>query len=143
VRAVQTNYVGGVSAGLATANAIRRQGHGTLLVLSSVAGVRAHKTNYVYGSSKAGLDTFAQGLGDALVDSGGRVVVVRPGFVHTRMTEGMPAQPFATDADSVAAAIVTGLQRNQELIYAPGALRWVFTAFQLLPRPLWRILSAR
>jgi decaprenylphospho-beta-D-erythro-pentofuranosid-2-ulose 2-reductase len=143
VRAVQTNYVGGVSAGLATANAIRRQGHGTLAVLSSIAAARGRRSNYVYGSSKAGLDAFAQGLGDALVGSGGRVVVVRPGFVHTRMTEGMPAQPFATDADSVAAAIVEGLQRNREVIYAPGIIQIVFGVFRLLPRPVWRIISAR
>jgi decaprenylphospho-beta-D-erythro-pentofuranosid-2-ulose 2-reductase len=143
VQAVRANYVGGVSAGLATANAIRRQGHGTLVVLSSVAGLRARRSNFVYGSSKAGLDAFAQGLGDSLVDAGGRVVVVRPGFVHTRMTAGMPSQPFATDAETVADAIVGGLQRNAETIYAPGILQWVFGVMRLLPRPLWRIVSAR
>ncbi len=141
--AVQVNYVGAVSAGLAVANAIRRQGHGTLVVLSSVAGIRARKSNFVYGSSKAGLDAFAQGLGDALVDGGGRVLVVRPGFVHTRMTEGMEAQPFATTPEKVAQAIVEGLQRNRELVYAPGILRYVFGVMRLLPRPVWRIISAR
>jgi decaprenylphospho-beta-D-erythro-pentofuranosid-2-ulose 2-reductase len=143
VQAVRANYVGGVSAGLATAAAIRRQGHGTLVVLSSVAGVRARKANYVYGSSKAGLDAFAQGLGDSLADAGGRVLIVRPGFVRTRMTAGMPDGPFATDADAVADAVVSGLQRNAEIVYAPGFLRWIFGAFRLLPRPLWRIISAR
>jgi decaprenylphospho-beta-D-erythro-pentofuranosid-2-ulose 2-reductase len=143
VLAVRANYVGGVSSGLATANAIRRQGHGTLVVLSSVAGVRARRSNFVYGSSKAGLDAFAQGLGDSLVDAGGRVMVVRPGFVHTRMTDGMPAQPFATDPDAVATAIVSGLQRNVEIVYAPGVLQVVFGLLRLLPRPLWRIVSAR
>jgi decaprenylphospho-beta-D-erythro-pentofuranosid-2-ulose 2-reductase len=143
VQAVRVNYVGGVSAGLASAAAIRRQGHGTLVVLSSVAGIRARRSNFVYGSSKAGLDAFAQGLGDALADTGGRVVVVRPGFVRTRMTEGLPAQPFATDAEAVADAIVTGLQRNREIIYAPAILQGVFGVMRLLPRPLWRIVSAR
>jgi decaprenylphospho-beta-D-erythro-pentofuranosid-2-ulose 2-reductase len=142
-QAVQANYVGGVTSSLATANAIRRQGHGTLVVLSSVAAVRARKSNYVYGSSKAGLDAFAQGLGDALVDKGGRVMVVRPGFVHTRMTRGMPAQPFAIDADAVASAILSGLQRNADIVYAPSILRYVFGVFRLLPRRLWRIVSAR
>jgi decaprenylphospho-beta-D-erythro-pentofuranosid-2-ulose 2-reductase len=143
VQNVRVNYVGGVSAGLATAGAIRRQGHGTLVVLSSVAGLRARRSNFVYGSSKAGLDAFAQGLGDSLVDAGGRVLVVRPGFVHTRMTRGMAAQPFATDADTVAEAIVSGLQRNAETIYVPGVLRGVFGLLRLLPRALWRIVSAR
>jgi decaprenylphospho-beta-D-erythro-pentofuranosid-2-ulose 2-reductase len=143
VLAVRANYVGAVSAGLAVANAIRRQGHGTLVVLSSVAGVRARRSNFVYGSSKAGLDAFAQGLGDSLLPAGGRVMVVRPGFVRGRMTEGMAPQPFATDPDSVARAIVAGLQRNAEVVYAPGILEWVFGVFRLLPRPLWRLVSAR
>ncbi len=75
---VTTNYVGAVSSGLASARLLRQQGHGTIVVLSSVAGERARRSNFVYGSSKAGLDAFAQGLGDALVGSGVRVVVVRP-----------------------------------------------------------------
>lgn len=141
--AVRANYVGAVSSGLATANAIRRQGHGTIVFLSSVAGIRARSSNYVYGSSKAGLDAFAQGLGDSLIPAGGRVMVVRPGFVHSRMTAGMDAQPFSTDPDTVAQAIVEGLQRNREIVYAPGILRWVFAVMRNLPRPLWRIVSAR
>jgi decaprenylphospho-beta-D-erythro-pentofuranosid-2-ulose 2-reductase len=141
--AVRINYVGIVSSGLATANAIRRQGHGTIVVLSSVAAIRARKSSFVYGSSKAGVDAFAQGLGDALADAGGRVLVVRPGFVRTRMTEGMPAQPFATDADTVAAEILVALQKNQEIVYAPRVLRYVFGVMRNLPRPLWRIVSAR
>jgi decaprenylphospho-beta-D-erythro-pentofuranosid-2-ulose 2-reductase len=141
--AVDTNYVGAVSAGLAAANLVRRQGHGTIIFLSSVAGVRARASNFVYGSSKAGMDAFAQGLGDHLLQAGGRVMVVRPGFVHSRMTQGMAAQPFATDPDAVAAAITDGLQRNREIVWAPGILRLVFTAFRSLPRPIWRIVAAR
>ncbi len=79
---------GAVSSGLAAANRLREQGHGTLVVLSSVAGERVRAENLVYGATKAGLDGFAQGLGDALQGTGARVMVVRPGFVHTRMTEG-------------------------------------------------------
>jgi decaprenylphospho-beta-D-erythro-pentofuranosid-2-ulose 2-reductase len=141
--AARANYVGGVSSCLAVAGRIRQQGHGTIVVLSSVAGVRARKSNYVYGSTKAGLDAFAQGLGDALVDAGGRVMVVRPGFVHTRMTEGMDAAPFSTTPDVVARCILEGLQRNREIVWAPGVLRYVMTVMRHLPRPLWRIASAR
>ena len=67
---VTVNYTGAVSVGLAVAAQFRRQGHGRLVVLSSVAGERVRKANFVYGSSKAGLDGFAQGLGDALAGSG-------------------------------------------------------------------------
>lgn len=140
---IATNFGAAVACGVRVAEVFRRQGHGTLVVLSSVAGVRARRDNFIYGSSKAGLDAFAQGLGDSLVDSGARVVVVRPGFVHTRMTAGMPAAPFATTPDAVAARIVRGLESGAEVVWAPSILRWVFAALGSLPRGLWRRVSAR
>ncbi|MFF9568113.1 SDR family NAD(P)-dependent oxidoreductase [Streptomyces sp. NPDC014685] len=82
VRVVRTNYTGAVSAGLVCAGALQAQGHGSLVVLSSVAGERVRRADFIYGSSKAGLDTFAQGLGDALHDTGVHVMVVRPGVVR-------------------------------------------------------------
>ncbi|CAN5731373.1 decaprenylphospho-beta-D-erythro-pentofuranosid-2-ulose 2-reductase [soil metagenome] len=138
-----TNYVGGVTSGLAVARRLRAQGHGTLVVLSSVAGERVRRDNYVYGSSKAGLDGFAQGLGDALAGSGARVMVVRPGFVHTRMTEGMEPAPFSTTADAVADAIADGLRRRRHTVWVPALLRPLFAVFRHLPRPVWRRVSAR
>jgi decaprenylphospho-beta-D-erythro-pentofuranosid-2-ulose 2-reductase len=141
--AVDVNYVAAVTTGLALARRIRTQGHGTIVFLSSVAGVRARASNFVYGSSKAGMDAFAQGLGDHLLPVGGRVAVVRPGFVRSRMTEGMPAQPFAVDPDVVGDAIVAGLQEGREVIWAPGLLRYVFAIMRLLPRRVWRIVAAR
>ena len=140
VEVARTNYVGGVSAGLAAAEALRRQGHGTLVVLSSVAAERVRKANFVYGSSKAGLDGFAQGLGDSLAGSGVTVLVVRPGFVATKMTAGRPAAPFATTADAVAAAVVRAIATDREIVWVPPVLRYVFAAFRHLPRPLWRRL---
>jgi len=141
--AARANYVGSVSAGLVVADRFRTQGHGTLLVLSSVAGVRARADNYVYGSTKAGLDAFAQGLGDALIGTGARVVIVRPGFVHTKMTEGMPPAPFSTTPDAVADAVVAGLAKGREVIWAPTIVGPVFAVLRLLPRPVWRKVSAR
>lgn len=93
VRVAQTNYTGAVSASLVCARALQAQGHGSLVVMSSVAGERARRANFIYGSSKAGLDAFAQGLGDALHGTGVHVMVVRPGFVRTRMTAGLPEAP--------------------------------------------------
>ncbi len=142
-QAVSANYAGAVSAGLAVAARLRTQGHGTLVVLSSVAGERARKDNFVYGSSKAGLDAFAQGLGDSLVGTGARVLVVRPGFVHTKMTAGMDEAPFATTPDVVADAIVDGIAKRRDIVWAPGQLRWVFTVLRHLPRPIWRKVADR
>ncbi|MER7044344.1 MULTISPECIES: decaprenylphospho-beta-D-erythro-pentofuranosid-2-ulose 2-reductase [Streptomyces] len=140
VRVAQTNYTGAVSAGLVCAAALQNQGHGSLVVLSSVAGERARRANFIYGSSKAGLDAFAQGLGDALHGTGVRVMVVRPGFVRTRMTAGMPDAPFATTPEAVASAVEQGLRRGSETVWAPGSLRVVMAALRHLPRPLFRRL---
>lgn len=140
LRVVRTNYVGAVSVGLPLARQLRRQGHGTMVVLSSVAGERARRSNFIYGSSKAGLDAFAQGLGDALAGSGAGVMVVRPGFVHTRMTAGMKPAPLAATPDAVAAAIARALQRGTQTVWVPAALRAVMAVLRHLPRPLFRRL---
>jgi len=143
VAAVHVNYTGSVSACLVVARHLRRQGHGTIAVLSSVAGERARRDNYVYGSSKAGLDAFAQGLGDDLVGDGCRVMVVRPGFVHSKMTDGLPPAPFSTTPDTVAEVVIRGLEREQDIVWAPPILRWVFVVMRHLPRRVWRKVSAR
>lgn len=140
---VTTNFAGAVSAGLATAARLRHQGHGTLVVITSVAGERARADNFVYGSTKAGLDAFAQGLGDDLDGSGARVMVVRPGFVRTSMTEGMPDGPMPTTPEAVARDIVTGLRKGSHTVWSPAKLAPVFGILKLLPRPLWRRVAAR
>ena len=135
---LRTNFVGAVSVALPVARRLKAQGHGTLLVLSSVAAERARRANFVYGSSKAGLDAFSQGLGDSLAASGARVVVVRPGFVHTKMTAGRRPAPLSTTPEAVADAVVRGLEKGAETIWAPPPLRFVMSAMRHLPRPLWR-----
>jgi decaprenylphospho-beta-D-erythro-pentofuranosid-2-ulose 2-reductase len=140
VAAVEVNYVGAVSVGLRVAARLRAQGHGTIVVLSSVAGERVRAANFVYGSSKAGLDGFALGLGDALWGSGVRVMVVRPGFVATRMTEGMDPAPLSTTPEAVATDIVRGLERGAEIVWSPRPLRVVFSGFRHLPRAVFRKL---
>ncbi|MEI6363156.1 MAG: decaprenylphospho-beta-D-erythro-pentofuranosid-2-ulose 2-reductase [Actinomycetes bacterium] len=135
-----TNYTGAVSVGLHVARRLRVQGHGTLVVMSSVAGDRARRTNFVYGSTKAGLDAFAQGLGDALHGSGARVLIVRPGFVRTRMTAGLDEAPMTLDPEDVAAIIVTALRKGKETVYAPGPLRFVMMGLKSVPRPVFRKL---
>jgi decaprenylphospho-beta-D-erythro-pentofuranosid-2-ulose 2-reductase len=138
--AVQVNFGGAVSTGLAIAAQMRRQGHGHIAVLSSVAGERARAANFVYGSSKAGLDAFAQGLGDSLQGTGVRVTVVRPGFVHTRMTRGLKSAPFATTPRVVGELTVAGMRRGKHTVWAPGILRYVFMVLRHVPRPIFRRL---
>jgi len=141
--AVLVNYAGAVSSGLAVAQHLKEQGHGTLAVITSVAGERARADNFVYGSTKAGLDAFTQGLGDRLAGSGASVMAVRPGFVRTSMTEHMDDGPMATTADAVAKDIVTGLRHGAHTVWSPAKLRYVFAVLKVLPRPVWRRLAAQ
>ena len=138
--AVHVNYTGAVSSSLAFAGVMRRQGHGHLVVLSSVAGERARAANFVYGSSKAGLDAFAQGLGDSLAGTGVQVTVVRPGFVHSRMTRGLKSAPFATTPRVVAQLAVAGMRKGKHTVWTPGILRYVFSVLRHVPRPIFRRL---
>ena len=140
VAVAQVNYVAVVAFGMHVANRLRDQGHGSLVVISSVAAERARRANFVYGSSKAGADAFAQGLNDALRRSGVGVMVVRPGFVHSRMTAGLAPAPFATTPDVVATAIVKGLRSGAHTVWAPPVLRALMTVLRHLPRWLFRRL---
>jgi decaprenylphospho-beta-D-erythro-pentofuranosid-2-ulose 2-reductase len=137
---VETNYTGTVSVTIPVVERLRAQGHGTLVLLSSVAGERARRSNFVYGSTKAGIDAFYQGLGDSLVGTGVHVMIVRPGFVHSKMTAGLDAAPLATTPDEVADAIVGGLARDAEIVWVPPALRFVMSGLRHVPRALFRRL---
>ncbi|CAB4909566.1 MAG: decaprenylphospho-beta-D-erythro-pentofuranosid-2-ulose 2-reductase [Actinobacteria bacterium] len=140
VEMATTNYTGAVSIGLHVARRLRAQGHGSLVVYSSVAGDRARRSNFIYGSTKAGLDAFAQGLGDALHGTGAHVLVVRPGMVRTKMSAGLPEAPMTTDANVVADIVVKSLRKGKETVYAPGPLRFVMAGLKTLPRPVFRKL---
>lgn len=136
-----TNLVGVIDVLVPLGQALCSQKHGTVIVLSSVAGVRARKANFVYGASKAGLDAFAQGWADHLAPHGVRVVVVRPGFVHGHMTAGMTPAPLATTPDAVGHAVARALAGHRNLVWAPPAVGVLAAALRLLPRPLWRRLG--
>lgn len=140
---VSVNMGGMVSAGLACANMLERQGRGHLVFLSSVAGIRARKSNFIYGSTKAGMDAFAQGLGDALAPKGVAVTIVRPGFVHTAMTRGLDPAPFAASVEQVAEGVAEGLRKGRRVIWVPSILRFVFSVLRVLPISVWRRLPIK
>jgi decaprenylphospho-beta-D-erythro-pentofuranosid-2-ulose 2-reductase len=137
---LQVNFSGAASVMAALAERMTEQGHGAIVLLSSVAGERARKSNFLYGSSKAGIDAFAQGLGDSLAGSGVEVMVVRPGFVKTKMTAGLDPVPFSTTPEAVAEAIVAGLARGAHTVWAPPVLRVVMSVLRHVPRPVFRRL---
>ncbi len=142
VAILETNFVAAASVGLHVARHLREQGHGTLVVMSSIAGQRARPSNFIYGSSKAGLDAFFQGLGDSMLGSGANVLVVRPGFVHTKMTAHLRPQPLSVTPEKVADIIARGIETGAQEAWAPPALRLVGFVLRHLPRPLVRRLKA-
>ena len=137
---VEVNYTAAVSVGVLVGRKLAEQGHGSLVALSSVAGERARRSNFVYGSTKAGMDAFYSGLTEALRPSGVHVAVVRPGFVHTRMTEGLKPAPLSVSPQQVAAVVVDAVRTRRELAWAPGPLRYVMSVLRHLPRPVFRRL---
>lgn len=138
VAIVHTDYVAQISLLTHLATAMRAAGRGALVVFSSVAGVRVRRANYVYGSAKAGLDGFASGLADALHGSGVRLLIVRPGFVIGRMTEGMDPAPLSSTPAQVAGATARALAAGRRTVWVPWALRPMFFGMKLLPQAVWR-----
>ena len=137
---VTVNFAAAAAAGTEAARRMKDQGHGTIVVMSSTAGERARRSNYVYGATKAGLDAFFQGMSDSLAGTGVRVVVVRPGFVRTRMTTHLDPAPLSTTPEAVADLVVRSLERRQDTVWAPPAMRWVMVVLRHLPRPVFRRL---
>lgn len=113
-------------------------GGGTLCVFSSAAGERGRKPVILYGATKAGLSRYLEGLDHKFAAQGLRVVTVKPGFVRTSMTAGLPEPPFATDPDAVAARVVRAIDRGAPVVYAPPIMAFVMTVIRALPRAVMR-----
>jgi decaprenylphospho-beta-D-erythro-pentofuranosid-2-ulose 2-reductase len=142
---IETNFTGHVTVLLAFGEAMRKRGSGTIVVLSSVAAVRPRRFNSVYGATKAALDAFARGYADSLHGTGVRVLLVRPGFVTGRMTEGMKPAPLATTPEAVGAAVANALRStrggSRSVVWVPAPLVGLATVMKLIPRPVWRRLD--
>jgi decaprenylphospho-beta-D-erythro-pentofuranosid-2-ulose 2-reductase len=136
----EVNYVAPVTVGVALADRLKRQAHGSLVLLSSVAGERPRRSNFVYGSTKAGVDAFYVGLTEALRPHGVVVTVVRPGFVKTKMTEGLAAAPLSQTPEQVADIVLEAVRGGKELVWAPGAMRVVMSVLRHLPKVVFRRL---
>jgi short-subunit dehydrogenase len=135
---VHTDFVAQVSLLTVLASTMRERASGTMVVFSSVAGARVRRANYVYGSAKAGLDGFANGLADALHGSGVHLLLVRPGFVIGRMTAGMDPAPLSSTPAQVAEATVRALARGRREVWVPRALGAAVLVMRMLPRAVWR-----
>jgi decaprenylphospho-beta-D-erythro-pentofuranosid-2-ulose 2-reductase len=139
---LRTNMLGPAVATHAAAVVLAEQGHGVVVVLSSVAALRPRRDILAYSAAKAGLDAYARGLSEVFAGSGVRVIVVRPGQVRTKMTAGLPDVPFTVDASQVASAIRHAVLTSAQVVYVPGVLRFVMAALRALPGPVFRRLMA-
>ncbi len=115
---------------------------GTLAAISSVAGERGRPSNYLYGSAKAAVSTFCDGLQARLFKLGVHVVTIKPGFVDTPMTQGqaMPAA-LLSQPSVVAERIVRGIARQSTSLYAPGFWAWIMWVIRSIPQPLFKRLD--
>lgn len=124
------------------ASHLERQRHGALAVITSVAGDRGRPSNYVYGSAKAAVSTFCEGLRPRLFKAGVSLTDIRPGFVNTPMTAGLPLPALlVAQPDAVAARIVTGIARRRDVLYVPAFWALILLVVRLLPRTIFKRLS--
>ena len=140
VAAAQVNYTGAVSVGVLLGQRFEAQGHGTIVALSSVAGMKVRRSNFVYGSTKAGFDGFYSQLGEALRDSGAKVLVVRPGQVRTRMSADVEEAPLTVDRSQVAEAVVSAVDAGKDTVWVHPLFRYVMMVFNHIPRAIFRKL---
>ncbi len=117
------------------------QRHGCLAVITSIAGVRGRRSNYVYGAAKAGVSAFLEGLRGRLAASGVSVVDVRPGFVDTPMTADIPKNPLFASAADVGQRVYRAVCRGEDVVYTPWFWRWIALVLVCIPRPIFKRLN--
>jgi decaprenylphospho-beta-D-erythro-pentofuranosid-2-ulose 2-reductase len=113
-------------------------GGGTICAFSSVAGDRGRKPVVLYGSSKAGLSAYLEGLDHKYRSAGLKAITIKPGFVKTGMTEGLPVPPFAGTPEQVAGDVLRAIQKGSPVVYTPFMWRWVMLVIRHLPRFVMR-----
>ena len=135
---LQTNFVSAAGWCLAAANWFERQRSGALVVIGSVAGDRGRASNYIYGSSKAGLATLVEGLAHRLAKSGARAVLIKPGFVDTPMTAHILKKgPLWAHPEAIGQSIVTAADKGGPVAYAPYYWRGIMAVVRNVPAPIF------
>ena len=138
---VHTNITAPVSLLTWLANYTAQRHAGTLAVLSSVAGERGRKSNYVYGSSKAGLTSFVDGLRNRIDRDGVKVMTIKPGPVKTAMTEGMKGSGKFADVEAVAASLVKAIDKGTDVVYVPGIWRVIMAVIRVIPERVFKKMN--
>ena len=134
---IEVNYVATAHLLSLLAAGMKNQGHGQILIISSFAQERPRVDNFGYGSTKAAIDFYARGLSDSLINSGVQVKILRPGFVSTKMTEGLKPAPFSIVPEKAGLIGARLLQSNEKIAYAPNILKIVAWVFRHLPERIF------
>jgi decaprenylphospho-beta-D-erythro-pentofuranosid-2-ulose 2-reductase len=135
---IQANFVGLVSVLTDIAKLLEARGAGFIIGIASVAGDRGRRSNYVYGAAKGGFALWLQGLRNRLWPSGVRVITVKPGFIDTEMTFGLPGLFLVEDPASAGAAIVRALDGHRDIVYVPGFWRWIMWLIRMIPEAVFK-----
>ncbi len=130
---LQTNFLSAASLVTWLANYFSTQYKGTIAVISSVAGDRGRKSNYIYGSAKAGLNAFLDGVRNRVDRDGVQVLTIRPGFVATPMTAHLPQGPLFATPDAVARDILRAIEHRRDVLYTPWFWRWIMAIIRAVP----------
>jgi decaprenylphospho-beta-D-erythro-pentofuranosid-2-ulose 2-reductase len=141
VAAMDVNYLGTVHLLKLISDRMKNQAHGTILVISSFAQVRPRDDNFGYGSTKAGLDFYARGLASKLKGTGVTIKILRPGFVKSKMTQGLDTPPFAITSEECGRYGVLALKSKNVVTWAPPVLKYLSLIFKFLPSPIFRKIS--
>lgn len=141
VRLLETNFVTAAHLAVRIAERFEAHGSGCLAAITSVAGDRARRRNYVYAAGKRGLSTLIQGLDHKLGRGPVRIVDIRMGVVDTPMTVHLPSSPLKASARDAAAAILAGMESGRAVVYAPWFWRWISGAVRAVPRKLMNRLD--
>ncbi|HMN05321.1 MAG TPA: SDR family oxidoreductase [Flavobacteriales bacterium] len=142
LKAIAVNYTGAVSILEEAARDLEQRGEGSIIGISSVAGDRGRASNYFYGSAKAGFTAYLSGLRNRLQASGVHVLTVKPGFVRTAMTEGLPLPaPLTASAEQAAEAIHKAWRKRRNTAYVLGRWRWIMLIIKLLPEGVFKRLK--
>jgi decaprenylphospho-beta-D-erythro-pentofuranosid-2-ulose 2-reductase len=123
------------------ANQFERQRHGTIAVITSVAGDRGRRSNYIYGAAKAALNTFLQGLRGRLSAANVRVVTIKPGLVDTPMTAHLPRSRLFVSPERVGADIHRAMTRGTDIVYTPWFWRYIMLIVKAIPEPIFKKIS--
>ncbi len=138
---IQRNYTGAVSILNHCAEYLAERGHGDIIAISSVAGDRGRQSNYIYGSAKGGLTIYLEGLRNAMFHRGVHVMTVKPGFVDTAMTYGMPGLFLVATPQAVAQRILRARDKRVNTLYAPWFWRWIMLIICHVPEPIFKRLK--